>query len=124
MNNIATFLLLLFLCPCARAGLVFEETTRFLANIGQPSLTMRASFEDKMLLMQYIDNGAFPLILRDDALYMFNPTDRNYNLLDCDAMEQLAANDAAARNSEQNLDKVTPEQRAMIQPVLDAAASF
>ena len=123
MKDIATFLLLVSLCPCARAGLVFEETTRFLSNNGPPSLTMRGSFEDKKLLMQYNDNRAFPLIMRDDALYMLNPTDRTYNLLDRGAMEQLASNATASRKlSGQNLDKLTPAQRAMIPPVLDTRA--
>jgi hypothetical protein len=123
MKDIAKVLLLVFLCPCARAGLVFEETTSFLANNGPPSLTMRGSFEDKKLRMQYIDNRAFPLIMRDDALYMLNPTDKTYNLLDRGAMEQLAAKETALRKrSEQSLDKLTSAQRAMMQPVLDTQA--
>jgi hypothetical protein len=123
MNEIATFLLLVSLCPCARAGLVFEETTSFLANNGQPSLTMRGSFEDKKLVMQYIDNRAFPLIMRDDALYMLNPTEQTFNLLDRGAMERLASNETAFRKrSEQDLDKLPPAQRAMILPALDTRA--
>jgi len=123
MKGFAGFLLLMVLCPCARAGLVFEETTSFLADDGQPSLAMRASFEDNMLLLEYIGNRAFPLIVRDGALHMLNPTDRTYSSLDSAAMESLATNDSAARKqSEQDLEKLTPAQRAAIQPVLDARA--
>jgi hypothetical protein len=123
VKDIATLLLLLSLCPAARAGLVFEETTSYLASRGQPPLTMRASFDDGKLEIQFVDNRAFPVIFRDGALYMLNPVDRTYNVLDRGAMAQLGANDAAARKrSEENMEKLTPAQRAMIQPVLDVQA--
>lgn len=84
---------------------------------------MRASFEDGKLRVQFADDRAYPLILRDGALYMLNPTDQTYKVLDKAAMAKLAANDAAVRKrSEENMEKLMPAQRAMMQPVLDVQA--
>jgi hypothetical protein len=123
VKHIAMLLLLLSPCPYAQAGLVFEETTKHLAPRQQPPLIMRASFEDGKLRVQSADDRPYPLILRDGALYMLNPIDQTFNVLDKAAMAQLAANDAAVRKrSEENMEKLTPAQRTMMQPVLDAQA--
>jgi hypothetical protein len=123
VKPVAILLLLLSLCPYARAGLVFEESTKHLAPRQDPPLNMRAFFELGKLRVQFVDDRAYPLIIRDGALYMLNPSDRTYQVLDKDAMAQLAANATEARKkSEENLQKLSPAQRAMIQPVIDQQA--
>jgi hypothetical protein len=123
VKHVAILLLLLLLCPYARAGLVFEETTKHLAPRQDPPLNMRAFFAAGKLRVQYIDDRAYPLIIRDGALYMLNPSDRTYQVLEKAAMVQLAANGTEARKrSEENLQKLPPAQRAIIQPVIDLQA--
>jgi hypothetical protein len=123
MKHIAMLLPLLSLCSYAHAGLVFEETTKRLPPRQQPPLTMRVSFEDGKLRVQFADNSGNPIILRDGALYMLDPANQTYNVLDKAAMAKLAANDAAVRKqSDENMKKLTPAQRAMLQPVLDVQA--
>jgi hypothetical protein len=123
VKDAATLVLLLSFSHYAHSALVFEETTKHLAPREQPPLTMRASFEDGKLRVQFAEDKGYPLILRDGALYMLNPTDQTYNVLDKAAMAQLAANDRAARKrSEENMEKLTAGQRAMMQPVIDVQA--
>ena len=123
MKQIAMLLLLIAMCPCAQAGLVFEETTMYLAPRQDPPLKMRALFEDGKLRVQFTDDAAYPRILRNGALYMLNPPHQTYNVLDKAAMAQLAANEAAVRKrTQENMEKMTPAQRTMMQPILDLQA--
>lgn len=123
MKHIAMLVTLIALCPCAQAGLVFEETTKHLAPRQDAPLNMRAFFEDGKLRVQYTDDAAYPLILRDGALYMLNPPDQTYNVLDKAAMAQLSANqEIAVERSKENMERMTPAQRATLQPILDLQA--
>jgi hypothetical protein len=119
MKLTAMLLMIVAVCPCAQAGLVLEETTKHLAPSQDPPLNMRAFFEDGKLRVQFTDDAAYPLILRDGALYMLSPPDHTYSVLDKAAMAQLAANEAISlKRSEQNMEKMTPAQLAMMQPIL------
>jgi hypothetical protein len=119
MKHIATFLLIA-LCPYAQAGLVFEETTMHLAPRQDPPLNMHGLFEDGKLRVKFTDDAAYPLILRDGALYMLDPPHQTYTVLDKAAMTQLSANETAAlKRTQENVEKMTPAQRAMMQPILN-----
>lgn len=123
MKLIGMLLLPIRLCPCAQAAFVFEETTMHLASRQDPPLHMRALFEDGKLRVQFTDDAAYSLILRDGALYMLDPPHQTYNVLDKAAMAQLADNQGAARKQTlENMEKLTPAQRATMQPILNLQA--
>jgi hypothetical protein len=107
---------LLLLGATAHAGAVMEVVNKDLAN-GRPDTVSKTLAQDGKM---FVDSGQqSSMIFKDDALYVMNPKDKTYSVLDRESMKKLADQlNPALAQLEASMAKMSPEQRAQMQKMM------
>lgn len=104
----------------AHAGTVYETTTRQLAG-GKEELT-KLQVQGGKLRVEHNEGGRDGvMIYKDDAVHVLNPKDKSYVLIDRTTIKQFADQvNPALKQMEEQLQNMSPEQRAMVEKMMGA----
>ena len=107
----------------AQAGVVLETIERDpAAGTTRGTNVMRA--DDGRLRMERHEDGKLVavMIFRDDALHALDPADKTYAVLDRATIERVAGVvNPALKEMQEQLAKMSPEQRAMVEQMLEGS---
>ena len=113
-------IVLVLTSPAAVAGVVLGMTTRDAS--GQQTQASKIYAQSEMVRIDSIGGGSdeqISMIFRDDVVLMINHSDKTYIVLDEAMLEEIGSRmSAAMQQMEAQLAQMPPEQRAMVEKMM------
>lgn len=121
MKRIAMFAGCLMATPAVFAGLYIEMATHNLTT-NSTELSQKMYVQDGS--GRFVDKDGRASMIKGDAMYIIDDSEKSYIVLDKAAMEQLAKQvSTAMEKMKEQMAKLPPEQRAQLEQMMGGAAT-